>query len=109
MNDKIVTYVLALQMAFGYPANLGSCLAGLIAGILYYTDVFGVKRRRMPRSLSAFCSRWIVPFLASPNPPSKDDIETLVSMGFPRNLAIEALQRTNNNLNDATNFLLGGH
>ncbi|EFA83751.1 hypothetical protein PPL_02818 [Heterostelium album PN500] len=39
--------------------------------------------------------------------PSEENIAMLVSMGFPRNLAVEALQRTNNNLNDATNFLLG--
>ncbi|EGC30090.1 hypothetical protein DICPUDRAFT_41918 [Dictyostelium purpureum] len=37
--------------------------------------------------------------------PSEDNIETLVSMGFPRERAIQVLQRTNNNLNEAASII----
>jgi hypothetical protein len=41
-----------------------------------------------------------------PDPPSEDQIEQLISMGFSRAEAIRALERTNNNLPAAVAYLL---
>jgi len=41
-----------------------------------------------------------------PQPPSEDSISALTSMGFSRDAVVMALQRTNNDLQLATNVLL---
>lgn len=41
-------------------------------------------------------------------PPSEESIAVLVSMGFSREIVIQALERTNNDVNLATNLLLDG-
>jgi len=41
-------------------------------------------------------------------PPSEDSIQALTSMGFSRDASVQALQRTNNDLQLATNILLDG-
>eukprot|EP01018_Ginkgo_biloba_P036217 Gb_32783 [translate_table: standard] len=46
------------------------------------------------------------PLLASAGDPSEEDILTLVSMGFERNNAIQALIQGGNDINAATNILL---
>ncbi|EGG15445.1 hypothetical protein DFA_10282 [Cavenderia fasciculata] len=138
LNDKIFSYILSLQMMYSYPNAFANCLSGLIAGILYYTDIFSLKNKRFPKWMAALCNRWITPLLQSnqrptslrtlmelqqrqrrhqqtqqqqqrqhtPIVPSDINIATLESMGFPRERVIEALQMSNNNLNEATNYLL---
>lgn len=45
--------------------------------------------------------------ILSPTPPSSDHVELLVAMGFNRQIAVEALRDANNNIEIATDRLLG--
>lgn len=42
-------------------------------------------------------------------PPSNLDVTTLMQMGFSSAQAHDALRRCNNDVNQAVNFLVGGH
>lgn len=111
-------------------------ICGIFAGSLYRLNVFGIRKAKFPEFISSFFSRLSLPSVGNPpaapsrdvrgNTPSfmnrqvernyppvptateppEDSIATLVSMGFDRNSARQALVQARNDVNIATNILL---
>uniref|UniRef100_A0A7N0VG96 UBA domain-containing protein n=1 Tax=Kalanchoe fedtschenkoi TaxID=63787 RepID=A0A7N0VG96_KALFE len=114
-------------------------ICGIIAGSLYRMNVFYIRKMKFPESIASFCSQISLPSSGAPpvapsrngpaaptytrrtvegNYPSpaaslleppEDSISTLVSMGFDRNHARQALVQARNDINAATNILLEAH
>ncbi|KAJ1977407.1 hypothetical protein H4R34_003590 [Dimargaris verticillata] len=71
LTDKSYMYLLALQfLALNYPTSLIPALCGILAGILYQTDMGGLKRWRFPASLTRLASNWLKPLLATSTAPT---------------------------------------
>uniref|UniRef100_A0A7N0V0Y0 UBA domain-containing protein n=1 Tax=Kalanchoe fedtschenkoi TaxID=63787 RepID=A0A7N0V0Y0_KALFE len=111
-------------------------ICGIIAGSLYRMNVFCIRKTKFPESIASFCSRISLPSFGASSPapsrngppaapafrrplegnyptpavsllePPEDLISTLVSMGFDRNHAQQALVQARNDINAATNILL---
>ncbi|XP_015866381.1 rhomboid-like protein 20 [Ziziphus jujuba] len=111
-------------------------LCGILAGSLYRLNLFRIRRAKFPEFVASFFSRLSWPSVGNPpaaptrnvvgNAPSytghqvernypsmptsteppEDSIATLVSMGFDRNAARQALVHARNDVNTATNILL---
>eukprot|EP00126_Sphaerothecum_destruens_P002034 Sdes_comp15480_c0_seq1m4399 len=125
-TDKFFNYLWALQLLFvSPPRSLLSSLCGLFAGFCYRFDFFGIKTNK-PNIFTSFSRSLFHLFSPSPSPPNSSPSQTffptsrpqtlpqqqlvnqLVDMGFSRTQAEDALQRSNNNLDMATNILLDG-
>ncbi|XP_022974301.1 rhomboid-like protein 20 [Cucurbita maxima] len=111
-------------------------ICGILAGSLYRLNVIGIRKAKFPEFISSFFSRFCLPSVGNPpaapnrdvrgnmpsfmsrqvernftpvptaSEPPEDSIATLVSMGFDRNSARQALMRARNDVNMATNILL---
>ncbi|KAK2991452.1 hypothetical protein RJ640_012060 [Escallonia rubra] len=111
-------------------------ICGIVAGSLYRLNIFCIRRMKFPEFIASFFSRLSWPSVGSTSPaaptrnvlgnlpsyagrqrnnpapvsstpePPEDSIATLVSMGFDRNSARQALIHSRNDINTATNILL---
>ncbi|XP_050226303.1 rhomboid-like protein 20 [Mercurialis annua] len=111
-------------------------ICGMVAGSLYRLNLFGIRKAKFPEFLTSFFSRLSWPSTGSPRGPTtrnvtgstpsypsrhvertypapmapaeppEDSIATLVSMGFDRDSARQALVHARNDINAATNILL---
>ncbi|XP_022980682.1 rhomboid-like protein 20 [Cucurbita maxima] len=111
-------------------------ICGILAGSLYRLNVFGIRKAKFPEFVSSFFSRFSLPSAGNPpaaptrnvrgnmpsfvgrqvershppvptaTEPPENSIATLVSMGFDRNSARQALVHAGNDVNIATNMLL---
>ncbi|PSS20987.1 Rhomboid-like protein [Actinidia chinensis var. chinensis] len=75
------------------------------------STVSAASSRNVPRNIPSHTGRRVegnypAPPTSSPVEPSEDSIATLVSMGFERNSARQALVHARNDVNAATNILL---
>lgn len=101
LREQLEEQVAAAAMAGGGPAGFGRggghnrfFGGGGPFGAPADADQFGRLRRRHPPTPPPIV------------PPSEDQIAKLVEMGFPREQAVSALQRTSNDLQSATVLLL---
>jgi hypothetical protein len=121
ISDKTLVYLLAFQLAITRgTASLVSTLAGILAGILYRSNPANIKRWRYPSFLYHFFSRHLHPLLETqhhrpnmrsvlPTPIHQEQLHAiihLISMGFSREAALQALHRSRNDLQGAINHLL---
>ncbi|KAJ1991774.1 hypothetical protein H4R33_001231 [Dimargaris cristalligena] len=60
-SDKSYVYFLALQ----YPQSFVPAICGILTGLLYHTDVGGIKKFRFPGFITRFAKSWLLPLLAS--------------------------------------------
>uniref|UniRef100_A0A0A9E481 UBA domain-containing protein n=1 Tax=Arundo donax TaxID=35708 RepID=A0A0A9E481_ARUDO len=130
LSDKSFVYLAGLQLLF----SSGRCsvipgLSGILVGLLYRLNTFGIRRLKFPEFATSFFSRLSRPFpnnsyqglptteadgsirqvegtRASTQDPPESSIATLVSMGFDRGSAVQALTLTNYDVNLASNILL---
>ncbi|CAN4118666.1 unnamed protein product [Withania somnifera] len=96
-SDKSFIYLAGLQLLFSsWKRSIVPGLCGIIAGCLYRLNFFCIRRVK---------GNYPAPFSSTPEPP-EDAIAMLVSMGFHRNSARQALIHSRNDVNMATNVLL---
>jgi membrane associated rhomboid family serine protease len=111
-------------------------ICGILAGSLYRSNIFSIRQAKFPKAIALFFSRFAWPSVGPTSPvvpptrnavanvppyagrstersyaaalsePPEDSIATLVSMGFDRNSARQALIHAQNDVNAATNILL---
>ncbi|PKI50834.1 rhomboid-like protein 20 [Punica granatum] len=111
-------------------------ICGILAGALYRLNVFYIRKAKIPEFIASFFARLSWPSTGPPSAPSRNvlgsmptyggrpverhypssaastieppegSIATLVSMGFDRNSARQALVQARNDVNVATNILL---
>ncbi|EEF40203.1 conserved hypothetical protein [Ricinus communis] len=111
-------------------------MCGIFAGSLYRLNLLSIRKAKFPEFITSFFSRLAWPSSGSPrgattrsipgsapsypgrhvertypipmvpSEPPEDSIATLVSMGFDRNSARQALVQARNDINAATNILL---
>ncbi|RYQ86197.1 hypothetical protein Ahy_B10g105883 [Arachis hypogaea] len=127
-SDKSFIYLAGLQLVLSsWRRSLLPGMCGILAGSLYRLNVFYIRKAKFPDFISSFFSRFSLPSMGSPRgpstrnvagnrnypapvqyavEPSEDSITTLVSMGFDRNSARQALVQARNDVNVATNILL---
>jgi membrane associated rhomboid family serine protease len=150
LNDKTITYLIALQLIFAqYPSSGYQAFCGIVAGLLYRIEFLCLENLEFPLFISKFCKTYIYPLLymapsttpsrpqqqqqqqpqhqnyihnnnmfefegignyyTIPQPtrqPSVQNIETMTNMGIDREIAIQALQRYNDELQPAIDSLL---
>lgn len=135
-SDKSFIYAAGLQLLLSsWKRSLIPGLCGILAGFLYRSNVLRIRRLKFPEFIASFFSRlsfpsvggtssappparnapsfaarpvegnYRAPVLSAQEPP-EDSIATLVSMGFDRNSARQALVHARNDINAATNILL---
>jgi len=124
-NDKMFTYLFALQLIFTQHPNSGyKALCGIIAGLLYRIEYLSLENLEVPDFVAKHCKKYILPLLdISPKPsqspqnqqqtttnqhlrePSVGNIETLINMGIDRETAVQALMRSNDELQIAIDSL----
>ncbi|GJM92813.1 hypothetical protein PR202_ga09315 [Eleusine coracana subsp. coracana] len=93
LSDKSFVYLAGLQLLFSSGRrSVIPGLSGILAGLLYRLNTFGI--RRLKGTLSAS------------QDPAESSIAMLISMGFDRTSAMQALILTNNDVNLASNILL---
>lgn len=138
-SDKSFIYLAGLQLLLSsWKRSIIPGICGIIAGSLYRTNIFYIRRAKLPNFIASLFSRLSWPSSGSssstptprnvlgtapsyaarpvernyPSPlvgsvePSEDSIATLVSMGFDRDSARQALVQARNDVNVATNILL---
>ncbi|XP_004493394.1 rhomboid-like protein 20 [Cicer arietinum] len=135
-SDKSFIYLAGLQLLLSsWKRSILPGLCGILAGSVYRLNVLYIRKAKFPEFISSFFSRISLPSMGSPRPtstrnvvgsvpsyparqmernypmhsavePSEDSITTLVSMGFDRNSARQALVQARNDVNVATNILL---
>ncbi|KAK1412951.1 hypothetical protein QVD17_34584 [Tagetes erecta] len=135
-TDKSFIYLAGLQLLLSsWKRSLIPGLCGILAGSLYRSNVLRIRRLKFPEFIASFFSRLSLPSVggtssSAPPPrnapslatrhveanyggpmpsalePPEDSIATLVSMGFDRNSARQALVHARNDINAATNILL---
>lgn len=133
-SDKSFIYLAGLQLLLSsWKRSLIPGLCGILAGSLYRINVLRIRRLKFPEFVASFFSRLSLPSVGGPAPPARnappfaarqvegnfrapmssaaleppeDSIATLVSMGFDRNSARQALVHARNDINAATNILL---
>ncbi|RLM93495.1 rhomboid-like protein 20 isoform X2 [Panicum miliaceum] len=116
--------VLLQILALGYLK-----VSGILAGLLYRLNTFGIRRLKFPEFVTSLFSRVSWPFSSNPyqglpttendanisshqdvhaatQDPTESSIAALVSMGFDRSSAVQALVMTNYDVNLASNILL---
>ncbi|XXG52828.1 hypothetical protein AAC387_Pa03g1037 [Persea americana] len=142
-SDKSFIYLAGLQLLFSsWKRSLLPGICGVLSGLLYRLNVFGVRRIKFPEFMASFFSRLSWPAfrglpssassgnmignlpsypghqlevpgnypssmpLGSMAEPPEESISMLLSMGFDRNMARQALFQAGNDANLATNILL---
>eukprot|EP00467_Chlorarachnion_reptans_P005679 CAMPEP_0114512972 /NCGR_PEP_ID=MMETSP0109-20121206/15286_1 /TAXON_ID=29199 /ORGANISM="Chlorarachnion reptans, Strain CCCM449" /LENGTH=283 /DNA_ID=CAMNT_0001692743 /DNA_START=181 /DNA_END=1032 /DNA_ORIENTATION=- len=138
VSDKTFKYLFGLQLMFSeYPSACWPSLCGLLAGILYRSQLLPFSKIRIPRRMREFCARNCncfsntrrrrnagyqqVPEMDPAQPqqlfgppivqqvnPDPAAVQTLVGMGFDEGPARMALARTGNNVEAAVGVLGGG-
>ncbi|MQM16950.1 hypothetical protein Taro_049911, partial [Colocasia esculenta] len=97
-TDKSFIYLAGLQLLLSsWKRSLLPGICGVIAGLLYRLNIFGIRRIKANYSSA---------LRASASEPPEDSIAMLVSMGFDMNSARQALVQARNDINIATNILL---
>jgi len=70
-TDKFFVYLLSFQYYLSESVNtLPSFIIGLISGILYESNVLGLKKWRFPKSIRNFFKKYISPLIVTKKPPS---------------------------------------
>ncbi|CAN1338224.1 Rhomboid-like protein 20 [Linum perenne] len=133
-SDKSFIYLAGLQLLLSsWKRSVIPGICGILAGSLYRLNLLGIRKAKFPEFLATFISRFSWPSTGSPRgsttrvgtatvpsqaertypapvassiEPSETSITTLVSMGFDRNSARQALVQARNDVNIATNILL---
>ncbi|XP_062207178.1 rhomboid-like protein 20 isoform X1 [Phragmites australis] len=130
ISDKSFVYLAGLQLLFSSGRrSVIPGLSGILAGLLYRLNTFGIRRLKFPEFATSIFSRLSWPFpnnsyqglpttetdgrnpseqgvrTATQDPP-ESSIAALVSMGFDRSSAMQALALTNYDVNLASNILL---
>ncbi|GLT40831.1 hypothetical protein SLA2020_149360 [Shorea laevis] len=135
-SDKSFIYLAGLQLLLSsWKRSILPGICGILAGSLYRLNFFRIRKAKFPECFASFFSRLSWPSVGtsaaptrnvgtapsyttrqvertypSPTPsaiePPEDSISTLVSMGFDRNSARQALVHARNDINMATNILL---
>ncbi|CAO2177844.1 unnamed protein product [Urochloa humidicola] len=135
LSDKSFVYLAGLQLLFSSGRrSIVPGVSGILAGLLYRLNTFGIRRLKFPEFATSLFSRLSWPFSTNPyqglpttendgripshqvhqtegahaatQDPSESSIAALVSMGFDRSSAIQALALTNYDVNLASNILL---
>lgn len=130
-GDKLLAYLLSLQLlGTQFPASLVSGLSGIVAGIIYRSEILFVGRLTTPAPLAHIAQRWLLPLLQQPprriplnvnlpnipqhhrtqqaigvHPP-ESAVAALMDMGFSREEAQLALTQANNDPELAAALLL---
>ncbi|EXC34971.1 hypothetical protein L484_014698 [Morus notabilis] len=97
-SDKSFIYLAGLQLLLSsWKRSILPGVCGILAGFIYRLNILRIRKakRNYPSSMPS-----------SAMEPSEDSIATLVSMGFDRNNARQALVQARNDVNVATNILL---
>eukprot|EP00698_Gefionella_okellyi_P005858 TRINITY_DN15296_c0_g1_i1.p1 TRINITY_DN15296_c0_g1~~TRINITY_DN15296_c0_g1_i1.p1 ORF type:complete len:323 (+),score=50.24 TRINITY_DN15296_c0_g1_i1:70-1038(+) len=69
MSDKVLHYFLGAQLALtNVPSSLIPFLAGIAAGLLWYSPALPISRFRLPRFIVNTCVKYLLPFVQSPAP-----------------------------------------
>lgn len=134
-SDKSFVYLAGLQLLFSSGRrSIVPGLSGILAGLLYRLNTFGVRRLKFPEFATSLFPQLSLPFSSNPyqglpitendgsipshqarqiedartatQDPTESSIAALVSMGFDRSAAIQALALTNYDVNLASNILL---
>jgi len=127
-SDKFFSYLLAFQLYFSESKNtLPSLIIGLLSGILYNTNVLGMKSWRFPKFIRNFFKKYVAPIIDTKKPrslsiptqntnvpyrtqteaPNQELIELLKDMGFSDEERIkQALIQSNNDPTRATEILI---
>ncbi|KAF5737634.1 Ubiquitin-associated (UBA) protein isoform 1 [Tripterygium wilfordii] len=135
-SDKSFVYLAGLQLLLSaWKRSILPGICGILAGSLYRMNIFCIRKAKFPEFVASFFSRFSLPSMgSSPGAPSRnvvgtvpsypgrhvertysapsaaeppeDAIATLVSIGFDRNSARQALVHARNDVNAATNILL---
>ncbi|XP_059646069.1 rhomboid-like protein 20 isoform X2 [Cornus florida] len=96
-SDKSFIYLAGLQLLLSsWKRSILPGICGILAGSLYRLNVFHIRRMK---------GNYPAPISSTTEPP-EDSVSTLVSMGFDRNSARQALMQARNDINTATNILL---
>lgn len=135
LSDKSFVYLAGLQLLFSSGRrSVVPGVSGILAGLLYRLNAFGIRRLKFPEFATSFFSRLSWPFSSNPyqglpttendgnipshqvhqtevartatQDPTESSISALMSMGFDRSSAIQALALTNYDVNLASNILL---
>lgn len=73
LTDKIFIYVLVSQLLLSRSiSSLVSGLIGIICGIVYDYERFGLSRLKAPHAIESFCSYYLEPWI---NPPPIQPLE----------------------------------
>lgn len=134
-SDKSFVYLAGLQLLFSSGRrSIVPGLSGILAGLLYRLNTFGVRRLKFPEFATSLFPQLSLPFSSNPyqglpitendgsipshqarqiedartatQDPTESSIAALVSMGFDRSAAIQALALTNYDVNLASNIML---
>ncbi|KAK3006699.1 hypothetical protein RJ639_017715 [Escallonia herrerae] len=124
-SDKSFIYLAGFQLLLSsWKRSILPGICGIVAGSLYRLNIFCIRRMKFPEFIASFFSRLSWPSVGSTSPaapsrnrnnpalvssatePPEDSIATLVSMGFDRSSARQALIHSRNDINAASNILL---
>ncbi|KAL6853805.1 hypothetical protein ACP4OV_019834 [Aristida adscensionis] len=135
LSDKSFVYLAGLQLLLSSGRrSVIPGLSGILAGLLYRLNTFGIRRLKFPECATSLFSWLSWPFSnnsyqglpttetdgsihshpvrqvedasTGTQDPTETSIATLVSMGFDRSSAMQALAVTNYDVNLASNILL---
>ncbi|XP_061954402.1 rhomboid-like protein 20 isoform X2 [Populus nigra] len=96
-SDKSFIYLAGVQLLLSsWKRSILPGICGILAGSLYRLNIFGIRKAK----------RTYPAPMAPSTEPAEDAIATLVSMGFDRSSARQALVQARNDINTATNILL---
>ncbi|KAG2592378.1 rhomboid-like protein 20 isoform X2 [Panicum virgatum] len=130
LSDKSFVYLAGLQLLCSSGRrSVVPGVSGILAGLLYRLNTFGIRRLKFPEFVASLFTRVSWPFSRNPyqglpttendanisshqaahtatQDPAESSIAALVSIGFDRNSAVQALVLTNYDVNLASNILL---
>ncbi|CAL4960858.1 unnamed protein product [Urochloa decumbens] len=130
LSDKSFVYLAGLQLLFSSGRrSIVPGVSGILTGLFYRLNTFGIRRVKFPEFATLLFSRLSWPFSSNPyqglpttendgsipshqgahtatQDPTESSIAALVSMGFDRSSAIQALALTDYDVNLASNILL---
>ncbi|CAI5506026.1 unnamed protein product [Closterium sp. Naga37s-1] len=68
LSDKALVYLGGMQLLFSSGlSSIVPAAAGIVAGALYRCNALGVRKAKVPDSISRFASTWIAPLLLWPS------------------------------------------
>jgi len=72
LSNKIFTYVIASQLAVGHlPGSAAAAIIGILAGVIYRSDLANLKSYRIPSAVVRFSTRFILPLIGLIRPPRR--------------------------------------